>query len=263
MARRVDVWLPPGYTPTQNYAVVYMHDGQVLFDSTASISHAEWKVDETVATLLAQNKIRPCIIVGIYNTGKDRMREFFPLKVWEKIPEPMHTIIQQKQLVGAPMADAYLKFITQELKPLIDKKYATSPDVSNTFIMGSSMGGLISAYALCEYPQIFGGAACMSIHNPIAAFELMNDSTDGQTAQYWRQYLKAKLPAANTRKIYMDYGDHDLDSPYGPYQQKVDAVVRSLGCDSSHWQTRFFAGQGHRETDWARRLEIPLQFLLK
>lgn len=260
--RNVDVWLPDGYTPAHKYAVLYMHDGQMLFDSTQTWNHTEWRVDETISELIATKRIKPCIVVGIWNIPADRFADYYPQKVIPQIEEPSRSVILNKLLVTSPNADNYLQFIVKELKPFIDSAYSTLKGASNTYMMGSSMGGLISAYALCEYPDVFGGVACLSTHLPMVGFDMINDSTDQQVAGKFRQYLSAHLPNANSRKIYFDYGDQTGDKYYKPYQQQVDALMRKKRYDNKHWQTRFFSGADHSETSWARRLDIPLIFLL-
>lgn len=264
-ARNVDVWLPEGYDSTKRYPVLYMHDGQMLFDSTINWNHQEWKVDETLGRLMQEDKIEPCIVVGIWNGGKSRHSDYFPQKPFESLTE-----VQQEAIYSAArsngyavfggykiQSDHYLKFIVSELKPLIDQKYATRSDRKNTFIAGSSMGGLISIYAICEYPDIFGGAACMSTHWPgIFAME-QNPIPDA-----FANYLKAHLPKPQKHKIYFDYGDQTLDAMYPPLQKKVDEIMRKRGYNVKNWSTRFFPGEDHSERSWSRRFDIPLNFLL-
>src|SRR5208283_2194586 len=130
-------------------------------------NHQEWCADETLTKLLKEKKIRDCIVVGIWNNSEKRHAEYFPQKIIESIPEPTRTKILTKQIKGAPLADNYLKFLVKELKPFIDSHYSTHKDAGNTFLIGSSMGGLISLYGLCEYPDVFGGAACLSTNSPV------------------------------------------------------------------------------------------------
>jgi enterochelin esterase-like enzyme len=261
-ARNVDVWLPEGYSAKKKYAVLYMHDGAALFDSSITFNHQEWGVDETVSKLLKEKKIKDVIVVGIWNVPAYRFANYFPQKVIDSIDEPAKTVILTQQIKVTPDGDKYLQFIVAELKPFIDSTYSVKKDVKNTFIMGSSMGGLISAYALCEYPNVFGGTACLSIHTPLAAFELMNEYTDEQAASKFRNYLSAHLSKANTRKIYFDYGDKDFDSSYQFYQVKIDAVMKQKGWLKKYWQTKYFPGEGHNENSWRKRLDIPFLFLL-
>ena len=254
-ARNVDIWLPGNYSSDKKYSVVYMHDGQMLFDSTQTWNGQEWKVDETVSTLMKNDQIEDIIVVGIWNNEEERHAEYFPEKAIDNINQPERDSLLQL-LATPPKADNYLKFLTDELKPFIDKSYATSTDPEHTFVMGSSMGGLISIYAISEYPGIFGGAACMSTHW-IGSFE-PNDVIPGAI----NKYLQNNLPEAGDHKIYFDHGTETLDASYPPYQDLIDQTMRSKGYTKDNWQSRSFAGADHSEDSWAQRLEIPLQFLL-
>ena len=112
-------------------------------------------------------------------------------------------------------SDNYLKFIVKELKPFVDKNFSVSSDKANTFIAGSSMGGLISLYAICEYPDVFEGAACLSTHWP-GVF----NADHNPIPKAFMDYLKKHLPDPKTHKIYFDYGDQTLDAMYGPFQNR-------------------------------------------
>ncbi len=260
--RNVDVWLPDGYSAKKKYAVLYMHDGQMLFDATMTWNKQEWRVDETVGRLIKEGKIRDTIVVGIWNNGEFRHSEYFPQKTLADIPAETREFIISKQLKDKPRADDYLKFLVEELKPYIDKNFSTKKDRDNTFVLGSSMGGLISIYALCEYPNVFGGAAGMSTHLPLILAENIDEKNDVIAASF-RSYLEKNLPKADKRKIYFDYGDQTLDALYPPLQKKVDDIMRAKGWTAKSWMTRYFAGESHSETSWAKRLDIPLEFLLK
>ena len=147
--RRVWIYLPPTYnSSTKKYPVLYMHDGQNVFDDATSFS-GEWGVDEALDTLGLKTK--ECIVVGIDNGGDKRLNEYCPYDF--SLPGG------QK---GKGEGNLYLQFLAKTLKPFIDKKYRTIKESKNTFIAGSSMGGLISMYAVLEYPKIFGGAGVFS-----------------------------------------------------------------------------------------------------
>jgi len=260
--RTVSVWLPDGFSPAKKYAVLYMHDGQMLFDAAATWNHQEWGVDETMGALLATARIRDCIVVGVANIAAKRHAEYFPQRVFEAIAAPARERLTAQQLHGEPLADRYLKFLVTELKPYIDAHYPTVAGPGGTFVMGSSMGGLISLYAICEYPGVFGGAACLSTHTPLASFELIDEHTDADIASQLRDYLREHLPAPGSHRIYFDYGTGELDRYYPPYQQKVDDVMRAKGYTAANWVTREFPGEPHSEVAWSKRLKIPLLFLL-
>jgi len=144
-----------------------------------------------------------------------------------------------------------------ELKPFIDKNYSTYTDKENTFIVGSSMGALISMYAICEYPNIFGGAACLSTHWP-GSFTVDNNPVPNA----FLNYMRDNLPNSKHHKIYFDYGDQTLDALYPPLQHNVDIVMKNKGYSKKNWMTRFFPGDNHSELSWNKRLDIPIVFLL-
>jgi len=263
--RRVDVWLPDGYDAKRKYAVLYMHDGQSLFDTAINtFNHQEWGVDETIGRLIREKKIKDCIVVGIWNTPL-RHQEYFPQKPFESLNAAENEIVT-KQLQSAgrttelfnPVSDNYLKFIVEEPKPFIDKTFSTYANSDNTFIAGSSMGGLISMYAVCEYPKVFGGAACISTHWP-GTFSMENNPVPDAFVRY----LQNNLPNPKNHKIYFDYGDQTLDAMYPPLQKKVDEVMKAKGFTNKNWETKFFEGKDHSEKSWNERLEIPVLFLLK
>jgi enterochelin esterase-like enzyme len=263
--RHIDVWLPEGYSDKKKYAVLYMHDGQMLFDSTTTWNKQSWRVSETLSKLMTEGKVRDVIVVGIWNGGATRHSDYFPQKPYESLTSiEKDTVIRQLRAAGRtdqtfkPVSDNYLKFVVKELKPLIDKKYATLPNRQNTFIAGSSMGGLISMYAICEYPNVFGGAACLSTHWP-GTFKISNNPIP----KAFGKYMKTNLPNPKKNKIYFDYGDQTLDALYPPLQHRIDSVMQLRGYDAKNWETKFFAGDDHSEQAWAKRLHIPLLFLLK
>ncbi|MEM9984433.1 MAG: alpha/beta hydrolase-fold protein [Bacteroidota bacterium] len=263
-ARNVDVWLPDGYSSNKKYAVLYMHDGQMLFDSTRSWNQQEWGVDETLGRLLASGDLRETIVVGIWNT-EFRHSEYFPQKPFESLPtsfqDSLLAYVQRNPeaaLFKKPVcSDDYLRFIVQELKPYMDSTYATRPEKENTFIAGSSMGGLISMYAICEYPEVFQAAGCLSTHW-VGIFDTVNNPIPQQFASYLDQHL----PSPEHHRIYFDYGTETLDAWYEPYQLVADSIMRAHGYDAEHWTTRKFPGEDHSERAWNRRLSIPLRFLL-
>jgi enterochelin esterase-like enzyme len=241
-----------------------MHDGQMLFDSALTWNKQAWNVDDVLTNLLNQNAIIPTIVVGIWNAGTERHSDYFPQKIVAALtPTQKDSLDAQLQRAGrvkgsfTSHADRYLAFITTELKPYIDSTYAVYTDAAHTFIAGSSMGGLISMYAVCEYPNVFGGAACLSTHW-LGSFTNQHNAIP----QACVQYLKTHLPDPNSHRFYFDCGDQTLDAFYPPIQQQVDAVMREKGYQPNNWTTRYFPGANHSEQAWHNRLEIPLLFLL-
>jgi predicted alpha/beta superfamily hydrolase len=147
-------------------------------------------------------------------------------------------------------SDAYLRFLVDELKPAIDARYRTLPGPADTVVMGSSMGGLISLYAVAEYPQVFGAAGAVSTHWPAA---------DGAMVEW----LGRHLPDPATHRLYFDYGTATLDAGYAPYQEAMDVLLRQAGYrEGENWRTLRFEGAEHNEAAWKARVDEPLRFLL-
>ena len=248
--RNVDIWLPPDYAKNknENYPVVYMLDGQNLFRVKDSFGNAEWGVDETMTKLLAARKIRPAIVVGVWSSVK-RIIEYAPEKPFDvAVGRDANLPKYVSRRVGE--SDKFLKFLTAELKPFIDKTYRSKTEASETLIIGSSMGALLALYAVGEYPDVFGGAGCLSTQFQFA---------DGVMLGYLEKYL----PAPETHRIYFDYGTRGLDRQIGKYQKKADAIMaKKKYTTGENWTTRKFAGADHSEKSWRKRIDQPLLFLL-
>ena len=250
--RNIEIWLPPDYDEGKatGCAVLYMHDGQNLFEPQKSYIGVDWGMDETMAALCRKKEIRPTIVVGIWNTPQ-RSREYLPQRPFcdHQSQRAMGRVM--KRYGGTPISDNYLRFLVYELKPFVDSRYRTRPQREMTFLMGSSLGGLISLYGICEYPQIFGGAGCLSTHWPIAH-------------QPFSAYLKARLPKPGQHKIYLDYGNEANSPGYRASQKRVDQILKSQGYEHGiDWLSYWYAGEPHSETAWRARVKTPLRFLLK
>jgi predicted alpha/beta superfamily hydrolase len=265
-SRHVDIWLPDGYdTGNEKYPVLYMHDGQMLFDSTNTWNHQEWKMDETAGRLIKEGKVRPFIIVGIWNGGETRHADYFPQKPFEKMSQADKDIVYKAvRQNGSDVfkgkticSDNYLRFITKELKPFIDKTYRTMPDRKHTFIAGSSMGGLISMYAICEYPDVFGGAACISTHWP-GIFQIDNNPIP----QAIFTYLRNHLPSPYTHKFYFDHGTATLDAMYPALQSEANTIFKQKGFRKKNFSSLVFEGADHSEAAWSKRMHHSLVFLM-
>lgn len=263
--RMVRVWLPENYNPNQKYQVLYANDGQMLWDASINWNKQEWKLDEVLGKLIVEKEVKPTIVVAIDNAGKNRHSEYFPQKPFEslakKTQDSLYTVYRSKEQIlfnDKVYSDKYLKFLVEELKPFVDKNYSTFTDAKHTFIMGSSMGGLISMYATCEYPEIFGGAICMSTHW-IGVF----NSENNPIPKAFQNYLKTHLPNPKNHKFYFDFGTATLDQYYEPFQRKVDEIMKQKKFKRKNWETLKFVGEEHSENSWAKRLDIPLVFMLK
>ena len=271
--RPVDIWLPHGYerNKDQQYPVMYLHDGQMMFDQPTSPFNKGvlmklyklyaklrygtgffWDIDKIASQLIENGKIQSVIFVSVWNLPDTRRRtEYMPQKMITKeiASEFLHK--ESDIRIDEITSDKYLGFLVKELKPYVDQNYRTKPDQKNTFIMGSSMGGMISAYAISEYPEIFGGAACLSTH-----WTLGGNSVTSWYENYW--------PSAGDHKIYFDRGTVGYDSTYGPGQAHMDSIMEKNGFMRDHdWKSIIFEGESHTMSSWRKRLHIPLEFLLK
>ena len=221
-----------------------------------------WDVDKAISRLQREGKIKPAIVVAVWMADWDkgaRGAEYMPEKaVSKEVLEIMRQAGPGSSVGGfvgesggeSMSSDNYLRFLVQELKPFIDESYRTSPVRADTFVMGSSMGGLLSAYALAEYPEIFGGAACLSSHWPYGDGAVVN-------------WLSSHWPEAGNHRVYFDYGTEAFDASYEPYQMKMDLILRKKGYrEGEDWITRRFDGADHSMQAWKDRLHIPLKFLL-
>ena len=257
-SRNIEVWLPEDYDNLSALPVLYMFDGQNIFHGKKGWVNNQynhgWQVDETLDSLFLAGSAPRMIVVGIFNVGMKRVSEYMPAQpqkeIEKRIPNADEWIQEGYEKYGIT-SDQFLKFLVKELKPFIDTNYKTKRGRRNTFLAGSSMGGLISAYAICEYPNIFGAAACFSTHWT---------ALDG----VFIEYLKNNIPNPESHKIYFDYGTLGLDSQYEPYQIMVDSLMIARGYkNNKNWLTKKFEGEDHSEEFWRARFHLPIEFFFK
>lgn len=220
--RRIWIYLPASYQKEKNksYAVLYMHDGQNLFNQQTAGFGMEWGIDECLDTLAAQLH-KECIVVGINNGGDKRMNEYNPY---------------DNDKYGKGEGKQYIDFIANTLKPFIDKNYRTLKDANHTFIAGSSMGGLISMYALVEYPNVFGGAGVFSPAFWISP-QLYNDVTNAKWQKSLQIYFYAGEKESNRMVL-------DMQRMYNIIKQKnccrIDDITFPLGQhNEKYWRDEF------------------------
>ncbi len=258
----VTIWLPPGYARgKRRYGVVYMQDAENLFFLNTSNFKKIWAADRSVTRLTGDKTIAPVIIVGIFSHGVDRARTYMPQRIYDAL-SPALKAQANMFLKGPVRSDAYLRFLTGELKPMIDKRYRTLADRDHTAIMGSSMGALISLYAIAEYPQIFGMAGCVSTHWPLIDPTQVGPMQPELRA-VWDRYLTERLGPPGGRHIWFDHGDQTLDQFYGPWQTAADATLIAIGWQPQRdFETRSYPGAAHEENAWAARLDEIFTWLL-
>jgi predicted alpha/beta superfamily hydrolase len=250
-SRQVEIWLPAGYPVKDTaYQVLYMHDGQNVFDANTSNYGTAWEIDKKIDSLSRAGAILPTIVVASWCHPKKRFNEYMPQQP-AALLESAFAKAELKEATGydALYSNNYLKFITRELKPYIDDTFAT--DRQKNIIMGSSMGGLISSYAFMEYPDVFKHAGCLSTHWIVP-----------KLGEAYINSLGKSIPDPKGRKIYFDYGTTGLDTTYEPHQKRVDSIFKDKGFDSSNYLSLKFDGHDHNEGYWQSRVAQPLVFLL-
>jgi enterochelin esterase-like enzyme len=261
-SRPVDVWIPENYSSEKKYVVLYMHDGQNLFDATTTWNQQEWMIDEVATKLMKDEITKNFIVVGIHNIPAIRWQDLYPEKAMNFLSkedkDTMHKEAAKNNFSTVLNGDAYLSFIVTELKPYIDATYAVYTNKENTFVAGSSMGGLMSMYAVAEYPEIFAGAACISTHWVGGSPKENNPLPDTIF-----KHLESNLPSAENHKMYFDYGNKTLDQFYPQYASRVDSIFLKNGYNTENFKNLFFEGTDHSELSWQKRVRIPLTFLLK
>ena len=240
--RHVPVYLPPGYDSDfgRRYSVLYFHDGQNLFDgATSYIPGQEWRLDETAQALITARKIEPLIIVGLYNTGKDRVEEYTPVQ-------------DPKYKVGGK-ADLYGRMIVEEVKPFIDREYRTLKDAKHTGLGGSSLGGLVSLYLGLKYPAVFGQLAVVS------------------PSVFWGDRFILHDVEALRRKpderIWVDIGTKEGRDEKEALETVTNARLLESALIKKGWKAgkdlKYQEAQGaeHNERAWAARVGPMLEFL--
>lgn len=233
-SRDIIVYLPPGYdaSPTQRYPVLYLHDGQNLFDPATAFGE-EWKVDSTAESLIQQGLIEPLIIVGIHNAGEKRIDEYTPTKD------------ESKQKGGD--ADRYGRMLIEEVKPFVDRLYRTLPDAANTGLGGSSLGGLLSMHLGLRYSNTFGKLAVLSPSVWWDSREIVHEV----------EALTGKLPL----RIWLDAGTKEGKDVTKDARMLRDALVAKgwkPGEDLTYFEVK---GGEHNERSWGSRVDRVLKYL--
>lgn len=257
--RHIDVWLPPDYDQRardgERFGVLYMHDGQGLFDATTTWNHQAWAADVAATAAMQAAPGRSFIIVGPWNGGALRHSEYFPAAYLPHLPAPLRDRFVREMLQGEARSDAYLRFLVEELKPAVDARYATRDDRESTWLMGSSMGGVISSYALWEYPQVFSAAGCLSTHW-IGIRQKNEDFPAAAVA-----YLQKNPPRPATVRLWTDRGTQELDAEYIGAHERVTDALNGMGFAPPGFHAEVVADTGHNERDWSRRAERVMRFV--
>ncbi|WP_323847419.1 alpha/beta hydrolase [Microbulbifer magnicolonia] len=227
--RNIRVYLPPSYgSADKRYPVLYMHDGQNLFDDATSYV-GEWGVDE-ILNGLAESRGLELIVVGIDHGGDWRMTELNPF---------------DHEKFGDGQGDAYLDFVVDQLKPLVDSQYRTLPDRANTAIMGSSMGGLISHYAISRHPQVFSKAGIFS-------------------PAYWagpQIFDTAERQLPGDARLYLLMGGKEGPTMVDGFENMGEILTRSH--PQQGWRAKLVAEGDHNEAFWRGELGEAILWLFE
>lgn len=260
--RPVDIWIPPGFKAGQPYRVLCMHDGQMLFDARTTWNRQAWMAHDAVHGLQQSGRWLPTLVLGIWNREHHRYAEYYPEKALPFAPASARDGYVQAEARGRPLADAYLRFIVEDLLPRVESRWGPRAGSHGAMVAGASMGGLISLYALCEYPTVFSGAAGLSTHwVSVAASRSDLDKRQQDLSRAFLAYLEQHLPPAGQHRLWVDRGDDALDSLYEPGLRQFETLLRARGYGPDDAAVRVFPGTGHRESDWSGRLAQALAFI--
>ncbi|MFA5965589.1 MAG: alpha/beta hydrolase-fold protein [Sphingomonas sp.] len=260
-ARPVFVWLPDGYgRDPRGYPVLYMHDGEALFADAPAGAVTPPGIDEHVDGLAFAGTIRMPIIVAIGGTPQ-RARELLPAAPVALMPADARGALERR-IGGTALSDNYLRFITTELKPLIDRHFHTLRGPADTAILGSGLAGLASLYALMQYPRIFGSAGCLSDRAPL--FDLAPGEHGAAGEQATRRYLQQALPHAGGHRLYVDFGDIAHDQAGRTLHDVMPDAARAKGY-SEGFDLVCAARKGEIDNERRRidRIDAALTLLLR
>jgi len=246
-SRNVEIWLPPGYDddPERRYPVIYMHDGQELFDPRITYSGVDWGVDEAMMQGVQAGEFEPAIIVGVWNSA-ERFDEYSP---WHNAPR-------------------YARFLIEELKPRVDREFRTLTGPEHTFAMGSSMGGLLSYYLVTNHPDVFGACGCVSSHFALsekAIADFMGIDPDvADTTPYIVHDIENGATVPDGVRYYFDWGTETLDSTYEADHRPLRSWLLEQGLvEGEDFLMRGYEGHAHNEIAWRARVIDQLVWLLR
>ena len=240
--RFVRVWLPPGYDEPSNanhfYPVFYLNDGQNLFESSIAFGGVEWGVDETADRLIREGKVPPMIIVGIDNTGKDRIREYMP-----------HRSLYPKLLRA--QGRYYPDFLIKEVMPFIESTYRVATNPESTGLGGSSLGALIALYTVMVRPGVFGR---LLLESPSLWASNRQAIKDSRIVRIWPERI---FIAAGTAEA----GNAERSRSVVDDLRELSAIMRRAVLSERRLQMVIAEGAGHTEAAWAERFPQALEFL--
>lgn len=240
--RFLRVWLPPGYGDEQNsgryYPVLYLNDGQNLFESSTAFGGVEWGVDETADRMIRDGQIPPMIVVGIDNMGKDRLREYMPQR-------SMHLGMLRVQ------GRRYPDFLIKEVMPFVESAYRVATSPENTGLGGSSLGALIALYTAIVRPGVIGR---LLLESPSLWASNRQVIKESRAARIWPEKI---FLAAGTAEA----GTVERSRTVVDDVRELAAIIRRAVLSESRLQVVIRDGAGHTESAWAERFPEALRFL--
>lgn len=239
--RLLRVWLPPNYDGggATAYPVLYLNDGQNLFDSATAFAGVHWRAGETAARLIVEEKIRPLIIVGIDNT-KTRINEYVPYR--SKDPR-----------VVPAKGKCYPDFLQREVMPLMEQRYPILKGPENTGLGGSSLGGLITLYTQLAAPGVFGRLLIESPSLFVANRKILEE------CRRFRAWPARTFLGMGTREVGLPEKDERVVGDV----RELESILRNAGLDELRLKVRIEEGAAHSETAWAARFPEALAFLFR
>ena len=264
-ARDIAVWQPEAELHDGPLPVIYVHDGEAIFDADASPYGTAWQLD-LIATMLAHQGVGPAIIVGIAADAERRSREYNAPSVAKYLDAEMQDILAQS--CGGPLLTGdYLRFVVEEVKPYVDSHFDTRPDRDNTYVMGASMGGLLVLETLMSQRDVFAGGVGFSAHlfllGPDAYQMQLPEDTPARIEAALREAVSTDFPDPGATKVYFQRGTVDLDSFYGGSHTAVaEGLLRKGYLFGDDFVMRRDVGAGHSDTYWTLRAPEAMRFLL-
>ncbi|MFA5963470.1 MAG: alpha/beta hydrolase-fold protein [Sphingomonas sp.] len=264
LARDLFVWVPDHPAPPEGFPVLYMQDGQNLFDARLVPFGTAWEIDRSLSRLADAGAIVPAIVVGAASTAA-RFNEYAPSLLLDRLTGAAREVVEAAW--GGPARSAgYARLIIETVKPLIDAHFPTCATAGATYVGGSSLGAVAALEILARYPRRVAGAACLSAHFsllPVTEAEtLPNGFADDVTAAV-ADFADACLPRAGRHAIWIDRSALGIDRFYGPtHMAIIDALSRRgfvMGVDLA---ARYYPDVGHDEAAWRARIDDVLIFLL-
>jgi enterochelin esterase-like enzyme len=240
--RFLRVWLPPGYDDAEKasrrYPVLFLNDGQNLFEASTSFAGVEWGVDETADRLIREGTIPPMVIVGLDNAGKNRMREYMP----HRSLQPMILRVQGSR---------YPAFLMKEVMPFIARNYRVATGAENTGLGGSSLGALIALYTASVRPGVFGR---LLLESPSLWASNRQSIKDSRQVKLWPERIFLATGTAEA-------GREDRDRSVVDDVRELAATLRRAGLGDQRLRIVVEDGAAHNEASWARRFPEALTFL--